>query len=79
MKKKHEVELPGSCLNRADDDEMIFVLLGRDVAAFETINAWIDARIKHGKNVDGDSQILGAKRCLEGMLAFQAFVENHGK
>lgn len=33
MIKRDEVSNPNSCLNRAKDDEMVFVLLARDEAA----------------------------------------------
>ena len=43
-----------SCWNRAENNEMVFVLLGRDVAAPEAIRAWIRERIKLGKNKPDD-------------------------
>jgi len=48
---------------RAHDDEMTFVLLGRDAAAPEAIYAWIAERIRLGKNAVGDAQIVEAFKC----------------
>lgn len=51
MLKRDELTDPNSCLSRAKDDEMCFVLLGRDYAAPLAIVAWIDERIRLGKNM----------------------------
>lgn len=66
--KKEEIMNPDSCLNRAGVDELIFVLLERDEAAPVVIQAWIDARIRLGKNSADDSQIKEAKELLVRML-----------
>ncbi len=60
MRKHDELTDPGSCLNRARDDEWLFVLLGRDAAAGAAVNAWIDERIRLGKNTRTDPQIVEA-------------------
>jgi hypothetical protein len=39
---------------------MVFVLLGRDVAAASAIRAWAKARIEQGKNKVADHQIKEA-------------------
>lgn len=67
MRKRDELDLSDSCLNRAKDDEMIFVLLGRDPAAPAAIRAWIAERIRLGKNTAGDAQLRDAARCIEQM------------
>lgn len=67
MRKRDELEIPTSCLNRAADDEMLFVLLGRDVAAPAAIRAWVAERIALGKNKANDAQILEALRCALAM------------
>ena len=54
-------------MSRARDDEMSFVLLGRDVAAPAAIRAWIIERIRLGKNMPDDPQILEAKACARAM------------
>lgn len=71
MKKHDELSHPNSCLSRAHDDEMVFVLLGRDVAAPVAIQAWVEERIRLGKNMPGDTQILEALACAESMIAEQ--------
>jgi hypothetical protein len=61
MIKRKEVSDPTSCLNRATDDEPVFVLLGRDVSAPTTIKYWIADRISQGKNVRSDPEIRDAE------------------
>jgi hypothetical protein len=46
---------------------MLFVLLGRDVAAPFAIRAWVDERLRLGKNMRGDAQIAEALACAETM------------
>jgi hypothetical protein len=60
MIKRNELSNPASCINRAKDHEMIFVLLGRDKAAPVAIRAWVDERIRLGKNEWHDDQIQEA-------------------
>ena len=40
MLKRDELTNPDSCMSRAHDDEMMFVLLGRDPAAAVAVRAW---------------------------------------
>lgn len=63
MKKVDELTDPNSCWNKGRDDERMFVLLARDVAAPEVIRYWVDVRRAMGKNVDGDPQIVEALEC----------------
>jgi hypothetical protein len=67
MRKKQELSEPSSCLNRATETEMLFVLLGRDTAAPHAIEAWCAERIRQGKNELSDSQIQGAYACAMAM------------
>jgi hypothetical protein len=60
MLKRNEALDPNSCWNKAREDEMVFVLLGRDAAAADTIRFWAKRRIQLGKNKATDSQILEA-------------------
>jgi hypothetical protein len=60
MLKKEESALANSCWNRANHNEMVFVLLGRDAAAPVAIRAWAAERIRIGKNIATDTQILEA-------------------
>jgi hypothetical protein len=70
--KSEELTNPESCMSRARPEEMTFVLLARDVAAPATIRAWVGERLRLGKNVLGDKQILEALDCAERMEAQRA-------
>lgn len=67
MKKSEELTNPNSCMSRAADGEMTFVLLAHDVAAPDTIRDWVARRIKLGKNQRGDAQISEAFDCAREM------------
>lgn len=71
MRKREELTNPNSCMSRAQDDEMTFVLLGRDPAAPVAIKAWAHERVRIGKNVRDDGQILEALQCAATMIAEQ--------
>ncbi|HYE19231.1 MAG TPA: hypothetical protein VEA69_12345 [Tepidisphaeraceae bacterium] len=68
MRKRDELADPNSCMNRAADDEWTFVLLGRDLAAPAAVRAWIDERIRLGKNRPGDAQIVEAQQWVARVL-----------
>ncbi len=68
MRKSLELSDPKSCLNKAMPNEMLFVILGRDVAAVPTIRAWIAERIKLGKNTSDDPQIKEAEQWINTVL-----------
>jgi hypothetical protein len=72
MRKRDELTDPASCLNRAHGGEMVFVLLGRDEDAPDTIRDWIKRRIRRGKNQPGDPQMLDAEACARTMEAERA-------
>lgn len=65
MRKRVELSARSSCMRSAHPEEMVFVLLGRDVAAPAAIRAWIQERIRLGKNVHTDEQISEAAQCAE--------------
>ena len=67
MIKREELENPNSCMSRAKPDEMTFVLLGRDKASPTAIRAWVAERIRLGKNVESDPQIIEALNCAHVM------------
>ncbi len=67
MRKTEELTNPDSCMSRARPEEMTFVLLGRDVAAPDTVRDWAMRRIESGKNQPGDRQIIEAFQCAETM------------
>lgn len=67
MVKLEELSNPKSCMSRAADHEMTFVMLARDAAAAETIRFWVRERIRLGKNAEGDEQLLEALHCADFM------------
>lgn len=71
MKKVDELNDKSSCLNRAKDDELVFVLLGRDVAMPETLRFWARLRISEGKNTETDLQITEALALADKVAAQQ--------
>lgn len=60
MLKKDEIATPTSCLNRAEELEPVFVLIGRDACAPSTVEHWAASRILLGKNEKNDPQIVEA-------------------
>lgn len=60
MRKNKELSEPNSCLNKANPDELIFVLLERDAAAANVVEFWMAERVRLGKNKPGDKQISEA-------------------
>ena len=72
MPTKRESELnPLSCWNKAKKDEPMFILLGRDEMAQDTIRAWISFCLTSGKNARDDFQIQDAKRVIHEMNQYQ--------
>lgn len=67
MIKRREIECPESCLNRAANDEMLFVLLGRDRCAPWVVRFWVVLRILSGKNRWSDPQVREALVCARQM------------
>lgn len=63
MIKTKELSEPTSCWNKADADELLFVLMGRDAAAPVAIEVWVQERIRLGINQAGDAQIAEALAC----------------
>jgi hypothetical protein len=56
-------------MNKAKDDEWTFVLLGRDAAATVAVRAWIEERIRLGKNCRDDAQIVEAESWIAQVMA----------
>jgi hypothetical protein len=71
MRKREELTNPASCMSRARDDEMTFVLLGRDRASPAAVRAWIEERIRLGKNQRTDAQIVEAEQWIVTVQADQ--------
>ncbi len=67
MLKSDELSNPDSCLNKARDDERLFVLIARDPAAPDVIRYWIRRRVWLGKNKMQDPQIIEAIDCAKRM------------
>jgi hypothetical protein len=63
MRKKDELTKEHTCMQHAHPEEMVFVLLSRDVAAPAAIRAWVAERLRLGKNVETDGQIVEALAC----------------
>lgn len=61
MIKRDEIANPNSCLNKAADDEMLFVLREKDEAMAATIEFWANERLKLGLNWESDSKITEAR------------------
>jgi hypothetical protein len=71
MRKRDELTDPTSCMSRARDEEWTFVLLGRDRAAPVAVRAWIEERVRLGKNVRTDAQIVEAEQWIRTVQAEQ--------
>lgn len=67
MRKKDEPSKTKTCMEHAHPEEMVFVLLGRDAAAPFAIRAWAAERLRLGKNVETDEQIVEALACAQTM------------
>jgi len=67
MRKSEELTNPASCMSRAREDEMTFVLLGRDRVAAWAIRIWCALRWLVRKNRFNDPQITEALDCADAM------------
>lgn len=61
MRRDLEAKEPLSCWNKAKPDEIVFVLLARDLATPVAMEAWCRERIRLGKNKETDLQIVEAR------------------
>ena len=66
-------------MSRAKDDELTFVLLGRDAASPDTIRYWVEERIRLGKNTSHDPQITEALLCADNMESERKEAESKKK
>jgi hypothetical protein len=71
MLKRLERLTTNSCWNKADEEEPIFVLLGRDKTIVPVISYWIMMRIASGKNKHDDPQIQEAREFIEKVKKYQ--------
>jgi hypothetical protein len=67
MLKRDEINDQHSCLNNALEGERLFVMLARDPAAPVAIRAWVNERLRLGKNAPSDAQIMEALDCARRM------------
>ena len=67
MRKSQELTDSSSCMSKARDDEMTFVLLGRDPAAPFAILAWRSERLRLGLNTVDDPKMMEALECVSTM------------
>lgn len=72
MLKKDEIANPDSCLNKAADEEPVFVLRAKDAAAPNTIRCWAEERMERGLNIASDQKIVDALAIAERMEQWQA-------
>lgn len=66
-----ELNQETSCFNRAESNEPMFILLGRDPVAAMLIREWCKRRLDFGKNKFDDAQILEALRLADRMDDFR--------
>lgn len=77
MRKSEELSNPKSCINKAKDDEWTFVLLARDPAAPAAILAWVQERVRLGRNSLDDGQISEALACAQAMSVWRENLTRH--
>lgn len=71
MTKIQEINNPLSCLNKAADDEPIFVLRASDECAPEAIRDWVHWRFIFEKNKPGDAKLNEALALAEKMTEWR--------
>jgi hypothetical protein len=60
VRKIEEIMNPKSCLNKAAEDELIFVLRANDPAMADTIRSWVTIRVQRKLNKLTDVRIVEA-------------------
>ena len=70
MTKSKELSDPNSCLNKAAEDEPLFVLRGKDRATAAVIRYWISERIAMGLNQIGDEQVVEAEQAAQAAVEY---------
>lgn len=71
MTKQQVIYDPNSCWNKAEENERMFILLGRDESTPFAIEAWIDHRLRTGKNRMPDRQIQDAITIMQEIMMEQ--------
>lgn len=67
--KRDEIKDPNSCLNRAADDEPIFVLRGKDPLSAKLVRTWAAGALLEGHHED--DKIKAAWRYADAMDAWR--------
>lgn len=65
MLKRDEIASPNSCLNKAADDEPVFVLRAQDELAAETVRMWAAAASANGAAHDKVEEALSLASEME--------------
>ncbi len=65
MKRLDEINQPGSCLNKAQDDEPIFVIRAKDPVGASAVRQWAHEAERSGMH--GDNKIAAARALAEDM------------
>lgn len=66
--RAENIAQPDSCLNKAEDDEPVFILRAKDLLATRAIGAWITAAHQNGMHVD---KIESAHAVIDAMHAWR--------
>jgi hypothetical protein len=74
MIKSKEISDPSSCLNRSEDDEMVFVLCARDPVAPDLVRIWANCRDGNGGKPE---KVQEARECADAMERWRAEREKH--
>jgi hypothetical protein len=74
MRRLEETLAKDSCLNRALDEELVFVLLGRDASAASAIRYWASHRVATAKNQRTDPEIVEAFKLADQMDKERSFM-----
>jgi len=70
MLKRDELTNPNSCINKAEDDEPVFVLRANDELAAETVEVWATMYgVVKANNNGGMTEAQVAKQCEARELA----------
>lgn len=67
MLKRDEVSNPNSCLNKAADDEPVFVLRGRDALAPQHVRDWAEHAELRGASAE---KVAEARQLADAMEAY---------
>ena len=79
MIKARELDHPQSCLNKAAEDEPLFVLRAKDLSAPETIRFWVESRKRLRLNAYYDDQLNEALSIAGQMETWQRKQKENGQ